>query len=282
LKQTLQQVVDSGEKLATHPLLDTRPLINTAFGLAGLPVPELLIVDDPENLAATQAGRVKFSLPAIASANLTLLLRGWTPLVGIADLLENVEGGPGSPVENVVFTVGTMGNKNFINENQNTTLRFVSAVFRTIDAVLADEGSYELLGAAADFINSYSGTELSPEDLYTVYSVLDPLSPWESQTKYFEDTGDPRYYKTAYQAFIDVNVEADVVDAGTKPDDGIWAGMIYETLRWYQDETDKILAALEGVELTTEQQDLVAQAKQYYDWHDYLDSFRLAKAAAAG
>jgi len=64
------------------------------------------------------------------------------------------------------------------------------------------------------------------------------------------------------------------------PDDGIWSGQIYATLRWYQTQTDAIFAALANTDLDGAKKDLVAKAKQYYAWHDYLDAFRLAKAAA--
>lgn len=281
LKETLQPLLGSGQKLATTAALDTRPLIDVAFGLAGLEKPELLLVDDPQNLVLTRSGQVQFTLPVHASTNLTLKNEGWIPLVGIGDLLDNVKGGADSPVENVVFTVGVMGNTDFVSANQNATLRFVSAVFRTIDAILADGGKKGgLLADAYPFINAYNGTNLDEPGTYYVYSVLDPLSPWASQGKYFTDKDDPRYYKTAYGAFIKSLVAADVLPADIVPDDGVWAGQIYETLLWYQTQTDAILAALEKEELDDTKKALVEKAKQYYAWYDFLDAFRLAKAAA--
>jgi hypothetical protein len=83
---------------------------------------------------------------------------GWTPVVGLADLVNNVTGGPTSPVENVVFTVGVMANTDYVDKNQNATLRFVSTVFRTIDAILADRGKKGgILTEAYPFIDAYNG-----------------------------------------------------------------------------------------------------------------------------
>lgn len=281
LQKTLAPMIKSGQKLATSPLLDTRPLINTAFGLAGLKPPPLLLVDDPENEVLWRSGRLDFTFPVIASANLTLLNAGWTPLVGIADLLKTVKAGAASPVENIVFTVGVMANRNYIEGNPNTTLRFVSGVFRTIDEILADKGKPGgLMDLAAPFVNSYGGTKLSARDLFKVYSILDPLSSWDSQTKYFVNKADPRYYVTAYNAFINASIKAKVLKPGVGPDDGIWASQIWSTLRWYQQQSDTLFASLKGKTLSASQRSLVAQARKYYGWHDYLDSFRLAKAAA--
>jgi hypothetical protein len=75
-------------------------------------------------------------------------------------------------------------------------------------------------------------------------------------------------------------VASEVLPDGIVPDDGVWAGQIYATLLWYQTETDKILAALEKEELDDAKKALVEKAKQYYAWYDFLDAFRLAKAAA--
>lgn len=281
LKKTLEPITSSGRKLATSAALDTRPFIDTAFGLAGLQVPSLLLVDDPENLVLSRSGQSPFSVPVHASTALTLKKEGWTPLVGIGDLLDNVKGGVSSPVEKVVFTVGLMANRDFVENNQNATLRFVSAVFRTIDAILADKGKKGgLLSTAYPFINAYNGTDLDEEGTFFVYSVLDPLTSWSDQEKYFADRSDPRYYKTAYQALINAYVASNVLPAGIVPDDGIWAGQIYATLHWYQTQTDAILKSLATADLNETQKSLLAKAKQYYAWYDFLDSFRLARAAA--
>jgi hypothetical protein len=281
LRKTLEPITISGQKLATSATLDTRPFIDTAFGLARLQVPSLLLVEDPENLVLARSGKSPFSVPVHSSTALTLKNEGWTPLVGIGDLLDNVKGGTSSPVENLVFTIGLMANREFVENHQNATLRFVSAVFRTIDAILADKGkSGGLLSTAYPFINAYNGTDLNEEGTYFVYSVLDPLVSWNDQQKYFVDRSDPRYYKIAYKAFIDTNVASHVLPAGLVPDDGIWAGQIYATLRWYQTQTDAILKSLATADLNATQKSLWAKAKQYYSWYDFLDAFRLAKAAA--
>ena len=281
LKATLEPLVSPGKKLATTAALDTRPFIDVAFGLAGLPKPELLLVDDPQNLVLSRSGQVEFSLPVHASTNLTLKNEGWIELVSISDLINNVKGGPDSPVQSIVYTVGIMGNTDFINENPNATLRFVSAVFRTIDAVLADGGKEGgLLSAAYPFINAYSGTNLDEAGTYYVLSTFDPLSPWSSQGKYFTDKEDPRYYNTAAAAFIKTLVDSQALPEDIVPDDGIWAAQIYDTLKWYQTQTDAILAALEKEPLDDSKKALVERAKQYYAWYDFLDAFRLAKAAA--
>ena len=279
LRKTLEPVLKEGAEVATTPLNDTRPFINITFGLAGLDTPELLLVDDPENRILAKSGKVDFTIPTTASAHLEYSLDGWTRLVGQQELLENVPGGVDSPVEPLVQTVGVMANREWVDENPNATLRFASVVFRIIDAIMEDGGKEGgQMSIAAPFINSYAGMNLDERGLFEVYSVLDPLSPWDTQGKYFVDKDDARYYETAYTAYIKSMVEQERLPEGLVPDDGIWAGQIYKTLRWYQERTDALFAELDGAELSDEQQSLLAEAEKHYGWHNYLDAYRLADA----
>jgi hypothetical protein len=42
-----------------------------------------------------------------------------------------------------------------------------------------------------------------------------------------------------------------------------------------------LLKPLEGKSLSSAKKALVAKAKQFYGWYDFLDAYRFAKAAAA-
>lgn len=281
LEATLQPIIDSGEKLATTPLIDTRPFINIAFESAGLSPPELLVVDDPQNLVLARSGQIKFSTPTSASHIVTFLRQGWTPLVGVGDLLDNLPGGPDEPVQQLVGTVGVDGNRDWVEQNPNTLLRFVAATFRQTAEILADQGKAGgLLAIEVPYINSYAGVDLDEAGLWEIFSRLDPLVGWEDQTRYFEDEQDPRLYKTAMTALINQYEEDGVLEGGNTPDDVVWAGMVYDTLEWYQAETDKIFDALEGQTLSAEQEELLQSARQHYEWFNFLDAFRFAKAAA--
>lgn len=280
LRKTLEPTLKPGVQVATTPLLDTRPLINALYGLAGLPKPKLLLVSDTESLILAKSGKIHFAIPTSAATDLTYSLDGWKALVGQKDLVDNVKG-DNPLVEPLVQTVGVMANKNWIEKNQNATLRFVSVVFRTISAIKADRGrSGGLMSIAVPFINSYAGTNLTPKELFQVYSELDPLSSWQSQTKYFVNKQDPRYYKTAYGAYIKSDVAQKVLPVGMVPDDGIWAAQIYATLRWYQVRATKLISGLSG-SAHGRAVGLLAQAKKYYSWYDFLDAYRLAEAAKA-
>ena len=46
-------------------------------------------------------------------------------------------------------------------------------------------------------------------------------------------------------------------------------------------ESDALLTGLKGKTLSPAQQSTIDKAKQFYDWYDYLDSYRLLKSIGA-
>ena len=64
------------------------------------------------------------------------------------------------------------------------------------------------------------------------------------------------------------------------PDDIIWGAAIWKQMKDYQAKADGLLKGLEGKTLPRDKAELAAKAKQFYQWFDFLDAFRLAKAAA--
>jgi hypothetical protein len=49
----------------------------------------------------------------------------------------------------------------------------------------------------------------------------------------------------------------------------------------YQTQSEALIGQLEGQSLDPEKQELLAQAKQHFEWFNFLDAYRLATAAAS-
>ncbi|MFC4733992.1 hypothetical protein [Salipiger abyssi] len=278
LHSALAPLVAEEAVLATTPLSDTRPFIDITFEMAGYGRPELLLLDDPDNRVMAQSGRVQFSLPTSASAHLEFSQDGWTNLVSQQQIIDNAEGADKEAIGPLIQTVGVMANRNWVEENPNTTLRLVSVVFRTIEAIMEDGGEPGgLMSIAVPFINAYSGMNLDEAGLYEVYTRLDPLSPWDTQGKYFEDLEDPRYYRSSYSALIDELVETDVMPEGFVPDDAIWAGQIFATLKWYREAALSEIEAAQQADLSDAQAELLSSAEQQFEWFNFLDAYRMAR-----
>ena len=105
---------------------------------------KLQVLDDAKSLVLAKAGREDFVNPEGAPIVYTLRQAGWTNLVDIDDLIKYGPGGVDSPIEPLIGIVGLGANSDYVNANQNTVLRFMSVVWRIIDATKKDPSLYDL------------------------------------------------------------------------------------------------------------------------------------------
>ncbi len=267
-----------GKTLVGSPVLSKRPFEEAIQKFANVSW-NLDLMDDSKALVLAKSGRIDFVDPEGAPIVYTLMQAGWTNLVDIGDLYDHGPGGLGSPVEKLVQIVGIASNSDYVNENQNTVLRFLSVVWRTIDAVEKDPSLHDL---QAPYLNSVAGTDLDGKGVAETIRILDPLSPFEYNSNYFIDKSSIVYYQNAWPAII-----GDWSDKGLMPKDAVtaeefvWAAPIWHQMKDYQTKSTALIKDLEGMSLSAEKQDLLAKAKQHFEWFNFLDAFRLASAASS-
>lgn len=266
-----------GKTLVGSPVLSKRPFEDAVKEFAGVNF-NLDLMDDAKMLVLAKSGRVDFADPEGAPILYTLLQDGWTDLIDIGDLYKYGPGGIDSPVEKLVAIVGVAANSDFVAKDPNTVLRFMSVVWRTIDALKADPSLYAL---QAPYLNSVAGTSLDAQGVAQTVATLHPFTTFAENATYFEDKDSILYYKNAWPAII-----GDWVDKGLVPDGAVtteqfvWAAPVWRLMKEYREKSGALIKDLEGKSLTGEKADLLARAKQFYDWFDYLDAYRLASAAA--
>jgi hypothetical protein len=267
-----------GKTLVGSPVLSKRPFEEVVQQFSGITW-NLETMDDAKALVLAKAGRIDFADPEGAPIVYTLLQDGWTDVVDIGDLYEHGPGGIDSPVEKLVAIVGVAAHSDFVNANQNTVLRFLSVVWRTIDAVQKDPSLYEL---QAPYLNSVAGTDLDAKGVEQTVAILHPYSSFEDNQKYFVEEDHILYWKNAWPAII-----GDWADKGLVPADAVtteefvWAAPIWQQMKDYQTQSEALIGQLEGQSLDPEKQELLAQAKQHFEWFNFLDAYRLATAAAS-
>ena len=266
-----------GKTLVGSPVLSKRPFEEAVQQFSGVSW-NLETMDDAKALVLAKAGRIDFADPEGAPIVYTLLQAGWTDLVDIGDLYEYGPGGIDSPVEKLVAIVGIAGNTDFLSQNQNTVLRFLSVVWRTIDAVQKDPSLYEL---QAPYLNSVAGTDLDAAGVEETVAILHPYSSFEDNEKYFVDEDHILFWKNAWPAII-----GDWTDKGLVPADAVtteefvWAAPIWQQMKEYRSKSGDLISQLENQSLDAEKQELLAKAKQHYEWFNFLDAYRFATAAA--
>jgi hypothetical protein len=263
-----------GQELASTPVANERLFEDTITQFSGVTwTPK--IMDDPNLLVAAKAGQIDFAHPSGAPVVYSLLQEGWTPLVCLDDLIAHGPRGEDSPLLRSITLVGAEANSNWINSNPNTALRYISAVWRTIDAVNADPSLYDI---QAPILNSIAGTSLTGEDLANTVKLFHPYLPYERNAEFYTDTSSLLHYDALYQQIIGAFAEAGVVPADVTPDEFVWGKQLWEQLEDYRTKTDELLAGIDEASLSEDQKALLEESRKHYGWHNYLDAYRLAVA----
>jgi hypothetical protein len=244
--------------------------------LAGLPLPNFVTQDDPQMLLLGKSERLDFMHPAGAPIAQTMLDAGWTPVFDTGQLLKYGPGGLDSPLEPLVSNNGWAATADYINSHQTTVMRFSSVVWRVFHELENDPSLY---GVFAPYLNSVAGTSLDADGVRRTVENLDPFVTFEAQTKYFDDKKHPEYYANSMGALIKSLEKSNTIRTGITPEELIWAAPMYYEMVDYKNKTDGLFKTAETKQLTVDKKALLDKAKQFYNWYDYLDSFRLATAA---
>jgi len=280
MKRTMAQL--KGQKFATAPVVDNRIFLDTVFKLGGLDMKkdtQLIVTPDANALQLATSKQIEFASPTGAPFTAQLRGAGWLPLVSPIDVLTYMPAGPGSPTAALVGTPGVATDADWAQQNPETVLRFVSVMFRIVAAEQADPE--HTLASMLDYVNAFAGTSLDIAGLKLTIDTLSPLSNFDFQKNYCDNDKSALYYRTAFDAAAKFNVDKGALPkAEYDADDVIWACDVYHDLVELKARSDKLQKQLEAGTLSADKQALVDKAKQYYAWFDYLDSYRLLRAAA--
>lgn len=276
LRQALTPLV--GQTVYVPAAVSEKEFNEVPFELAGLELPNYVTMDDLQMLLLAKSDRLNFMHPGGAPIAQTLLDAGWTPIYDTGQLLEFGPGGVNSPLEPLVFNNGWGSTADYVNSNQTTMMRFASVVYRIFAALKEDPSLY---GVYAPYLNSVAGTSLDADGVRRTVENLDPFVPFEEQTKYFVDKGSPEYYGNSMGALIKSLEASGTIPAGITPDQVIWAAPMYDEMVDYQKKAEALFEQVQGKQLAEAKQQLLDRARQYYEWYDFLDAYRLATVALA-
>jgi ABC-type nitrate/sulfonate/bicarbonate transport system substrate-binding protein len=282
LVDAVKQVMASvkGQPVGLDSSGEHRDFLTQVFKLGGITFKDvkLTVTTDPKILALANGGKIKFASPNGAAQNVQLINEGWFPLISVNDLLKGLPAGDPRAVASIGHE-GPACTDEYYAKNTETCLRFLSVMFRTIDAI--QEDPLEYLADQVPYLTSVSGTKTTAKDLDTIFKANDPLIPFEDQSQYWVDLKGPRSYQTVYGAQIASATAGGVLPKGSKltPEDAINGRETYT----------KLLALKKGYEsavkgagkLDGQQATLAAAAKKQADARNYLDAYRMITAAAA-
>jgi ABC-type nitrate/sulfonate/bicarbonate transport system substrate-binding protein len=284
-RQAMAKALDQlkGQTFTIPPIVSDRGFLDTAFNAGGLSLfktAHVVVTPDSNALNLASGGRTKFASFDGAPFTAQLLGAGWIPIVTPLDLSKNLPPGVDSPAELLVEPPGIASTQQWASQNAATVLRFDSVMFRLINAI--NSAPSTVLQYELGYLNAFAGTHLTLPELQSNILHLDPLISFQEQAPYFNDAKSALYYKNWYAATLNYDVKQGAVPKGTySADNLIWAGQVYKQLAKFKNMTDTLLTKGASMHLDSNQQVLMAKARQYYAWFDFLDSYRYAHAAVS-
>jgi ABC-type nitrate/sulfonate/bicarbonate transport system substrate-binding protein len=278
-----------GEEVYTPPHGTVQPPYPDVFlSYGGMKYPDdlkLQFLEDTKIVElATTPGRMKWAIPYAAPVLVQMIREGWKPVINVNMIFANDnESDQAARMRTLVGSSGVIAQRDWVDANEDTALRLISTVYRAIDYVEDPATQQDGWKVISDIINATQGLKLIPEDIGTIFKDVDPLFPWDDQGKeLWDDPSAPYHVRSSLETQI-----ASLIENKTLPDKKydigrfLVAERLYKRMKSLQTEADGLLDEAEGADLSGDKAALVERARDFYEWHDYLDAVRFLKAALA-
>jgi ABC-type nitrate/sulfonate/bicarbonate transport system substrate-binding protein len=275
----------TGKRFATDNNGAHRGFVNTLFSIGDFSqskLGKLYALDDSKMLALAFGGQTDFAKPLGNAQLAELEAKGWNPIITQGDLMKYLPTGD-------VDAVTGLGNEglsttiSYYNSHKDTILRLAGVMYRTTDAVQQDldQHTTKQISDVVPVLNSSAGISVSANEVATVYRDIDPMLTFDQQAQYFVNTKSPYYYKTVYDAQIKAAVAGGVVKSKTTDADDIMgiAQQVYLQMARYRSEYQTMAEQATG--LTGDHKKLASVAAEMYAQYDFLDAYRIEKAAVS-
>lgn len=229
------------------------------------------------------AGRIKYAFPYNAPVLVLMLQNGWKPIIGNQMILQfDGKSTQGRALAKISGGTGLQTQLSLQETSHDTLLRFISAVYRAIAFVQNPRTAVEGNKIVADVINATQGTKLSPANVGAIYKIIDPLFPWKDQGKTLWNPASPYFAPASLRAQLQSLIDNGTIKKGNYGlDKFLSARPIYQEMRGQETRARALIAKGTGKSLSSDRKALLAKAKQYFGWYDFLDAERFAKAAVA-
>jgi ABC-type nitrate/sulfonate/bicarbonate transport system substrate-binding protein len=271
-KSTIQQM--KGKRVALSDTGSNREFFNTILKLAGLTPADvtLQVVSDTKIVELGKAGSIDYAFPAGAAQNVELLHIGFYRTAGVSQIVSGLPSGSPDAV-NGIGHAGLQAPADYVANNMETVLRFMSVFFRIIDAVQTNP--YGTLGVSLPTLSTTAGVNISLADAVTLFKLFYGTVNFEQASKLMLDPSYNLYYQTVYNSQIKAAKAGGIMpqSVNVTPDDMIIFKPLYETLVKLKTQYDSLKATKKA------SGPLAAKAEVHYKNRNYLDAVRLLTAA---
>ena len=272
-KAVIEQM--KGKRVALSDAGSNREFFNTLLKMGGLTTKDFSsfdVVSDTKIVQLAKAGKIDYAFPAGAAQSVEVQDLGFENLFGFNDMVEGLP--KGDPrVLNGVGHAGIQATDKYVENNRETVLRFMGVFYRIIDDL--QNKPDEILKYSLPTLSTATGTDLTLDQAVALFKDFYGTANFKQAKDLMENPDYPLYYDMVYSSQIKAAQEGGILkDKDVTPDDMIVMKGLYQDL----------VALKEGYEKIKEEKaptgELADKAATFYETYDYLDAYRLIKAAS--
>jgi len=285
-KQAARRAVAAmkGKTIYTDPFAGAQPpYYDILFSYGGLTSKDInftYLSDDKILALSATPGQMELAFPLAAPVLVAMIRGGWRQLIDMGSILKY--DGKSDQATQLMKETGNQtvaAQRSFLDQHHDTVLRFVSAMYRTIAFLQNPKTANEGNKILADTINAARGLQLIPQDIATIYKSVDPLFGWADQAKTVWNPSSPFYAPKGYASAVQALIDNKSLPAGDYNLNRFLASKgIYQQMAGLQKKADRLFKKA-AVPKSKAKKSLVAAARKYYGWYDYLDAVRYLNAA---
>lgn len=272
--EVLQQM--KGKKVALSDTGANREFFNTLLKMSGLTTKDFAkfdVVGDQKIVQLAKAGSIDYAFPAGAAESVEVQGTGFTSIFSFNEMIDGLPKGD-ERVMNGVGHAGIQASEEYIEENRETVLRFMGVFYRIIDEL--QNNPQEILKVSLPTLSTATGTDLNIDQAVALFEDFYGTLNFEQSADIMLNPDYNLYYEMVYSSQIKAAKEGGVLPKDTEatPDDLIVMKSLYNDLVALKAQYDEIK---ESENPTGE---LADQAAEFYETYNYLDAYRLIKAAS--
>jgi ABC-type nitrate/sulfonate/bicarbonate transport system substrate-binding protein len=267
-----------GKRVALSDAGSNRDFFHTILQIGGLSTKDFasfVSVADTKIVQLAKAGKIDYAFPAGAAQSVQVSGLGFKNLGGFVDMAAGLPKGD-DRVLNGIGHAGLQSTDAYVKGHRETVLRFMGVMYRIIDELQNDPQA--ILKYSLPTLNTAIGAKLTIQQAEDLFKNFYGTVSFDQTKELLEDPNYKLYYQMVYKSQIKAAQAGGIIPKGleVKPDDMILHKGLYDDLVALKKAYDDLVATKHPTGA------LADKAAKLYAGFDYLDAYRLAKAAVAG
>lgn len=265
-----------GKKVALSDSGSNREFFNTILKMGGLTTKDLGkldVVSDTKIVQLAKAGSIDYAFPAGAAQSVEVQDLGFVEIFAFNDMVDGLPKGD-ERVLNGVGHAGLQATEEYVEENRETVLRFMSVFYRIIDEL--QNNPKEILEYSLPTLSTATGTDLTIDQAVALFEDFYGTVNFEQAADLMTNPDYNLFYEMVYASQIKAAETGGILpkDLKATPDDMIVMKSLYEDLVSLKAQYDELKEA------ESPTGELADQAAEFYENYNYLDAYRYLKAAS--